>query len=280
MKFFYVEEKDMNKKYLLLAAFGLALLQSGTSLAAGKNGVAAVVNGKKITVADIKTAYEANPAVKEKASFDEFYKKTLDIFVDGEIVYQAAEAAKVEETPEYKNQLKSLKEELARKIYLDKQVRAQVNDAAVKKLYEDYKKTFHGEQEIKAKHILVNSEAKAKEVIAKFQKDGNFEKLAKEYSKEPADLGYFTKDMMVPEFADAAFKLKKGQYTKTPVKTQFGYHVILVEDIRTAKPQPMKQIEPQLKAMLAQKSMGDLIKNLQDKAKVVKYDTKGNEIGK
>lgn len=280
MKFFYVEEKDMNKKYLLLAAFGLALLQSGTSLAAGKDGVAAVVNGKKITVADIKTAYEANPAVKEKASFDEFYEKTLDIFVDGEIVYQAAEAAKVEETPEYKNQLKSLKEELARKIYLDKQVRAQVNDAAVKKLYEDYKKTFHGEQEIKAKHILVNSEAKAKEVIAKFQKDGNFEKLAKEYSKEPADLGYFTKDMMVPEFADAAFKLKKGQYTKTPVKTQFGYHVILVEDIRTAKPQPMKQIEPQLKAMLAQKSMGDLIKNLQDKAKVVKYDTKGNEIGK
>lgn len=280
MKFFYVEEKDMNKKYLLLAAFGLALLQSGTSLAAGKDGVAAVVNGKKITVADIKTAYEANPAVKEKASFDEFYEKTLDIFVDGEIVYQAAEAAKVEETPEYKNQLKSLKEELARKIYLDKQVRAQVNDAAVKKLYEDYKKTFHGEQEIKAKHILVNSEAKAKEVIAKFQKDGNFEKLAKEYSKEPADLGYFTKDMMVPEFADAAFKLKKGQYTKTPVKTQFGYHVILVEDIRTAKPQPMKQIEPQLKAMLAQKSMGDLIKNLQDKAKVIKYDTKGNEIGK
>ena len=270
----------MNKKYLLLAAFGLALLQSGTSLAAGKDGVAAVVNGKKITVADIKTAYEANPAVREKASFDEFYEKTLDIFVDGEIVYQAAEAAKVEETPEYKNQLKSLKEELARKIYLDKQVRAQVNDAAVKKLYEDYKKTFHGEQEIKAKHILVNSEAKAKEVIAKFQKDGNFEKLAKEYSKEPADLGYFTKDMMVPEFADAAFKLKKGQYTKTPVKTQFGYHVILVEDIRTAKPQPMKQIEPQLKAMLAQKSMGDLIKNLQDKAKVVKYDTKGNEIGK
>ena len=280
MKFFYVEEKDMNKKYLLLAAFGLALLQSGTSLAAGKDGVAAVVNGKKITVADIKTAYEANPAVKEKASFDEFYEKTLDIFVDGEIVYQAAEAAKVEETPEYKNQLKSLKEELARKISLEKQVRAQVNDAAVKKLYEDYKKTFHGEQEIKAKHILVNSEAKAKEVIAKFQKDGNFEKLAKEYSKEPADLGYFTKDMMVPEFADAAFKLKKGQYTKTPVKTQFGYHVILVEDIRTAKPQPMKQIEPQLKAMLAQKSMGDLIKNLQDKAKVVKYDTKGNEIGK
>ena len=83
---------------------------------------------------------------------------------------------------------------------------------------------------------------------------------------------------MVPEFAHAAFKLKKGEYTKTPVKTQFGYHVILVEDIRTAKPQPLKQIEKQLKGMLAQKSMGDVIKGLQNKSSVVKYDVNGEEM--
>ena len=145
-------------------------------------------------------------------------------------------------------------------------------------MYEDYKNTFKGEKEIKAKHILVNSEDKAKEVIAKFQKDGGFDKLAKEYSKEPADLGYFTKGMMVPEFGEAAFKLKKGEYTKTPVKTQFGYHVILVEDIRTATPQPLKQIEKQLKGMLAQKSMGDVIKGLQDKASVAKYGINGEKL--
>ena len=84
---------------------------------------------------------------------------------------------------------------------------------------------------------------------------------------------------MVPEFAEAAFSLKKGQYTKTPVKTQFGYHVILVEDIRDAKPQPLERIEPQLKAMLAQKTMGDIIKSLQSSATVVKYDAEGNKIG-
>ena len=266
----------MNNKFVALAIMGV--LAAFNAQAAGKDGVAAVVNGKQVKVADMKMAYEANPAVKQKTSFDEFYANTLDIFVDGEIVYQAAVADKITESPEYAAQLDGLKKELARKIYLDKKVRASVNDKAVKKLYEDYKGTFHGEKEVKAKHILVDSEDKAKEVIAKLNSDGQFDKLAKEYSKEPAELGYFTKEMMVPEFADAAFKLKKGQFSKTPVKTQFGYHVILVEDIRDAKPEDMKTIEPQLKAMIAKKAMGDIITGLKNKAEVVKYDVKGNKL--
>ena len=268
----------MNKKLLAIFMLSTTLLTSVNALAAGKNGIAAVVNGKEIKVDDIKVAYEANPVVKEKTSFADFYGKTLDIFVDGEIVYQEAVKANIENDEAYKKQLKALKEELARKIYLEKEVRKLVNDEAVAKLYNDYKNTFNGEKEVKAKHILVQDEATAKEVIAKFQKNGEFEKLAKEYSKEPADLGYFTKEMMVPEFGDAAFKLKKGEYTKTPVKTQFGYHVILVEDVREAKPQPLDKIENQLKGMLAQKTMGDIIKELQSKATVTKYDAEGKVI--
>lgn len=267
----------MNKKYAALVVMGL-MMHSGAVLAAGKGGVAAVVNGKEIKVEDIKVAYEQNPMVKQKTSFDDFYSKTLDIFVDGEVVYQAAVAEKVTESPEYKKQLKALQEELARKVYLEKLIKEKVTDSAVRKLYNDYKATFKGEKEVKAKHILVDSKEKAEEVIAKLKKEGQFDKLAQEYSKEPADLGYFTKEMMVPEFSDAAFKLKKGQYSKTPVQTKFGYHVIMVEDVRAAKPQPLNQIEPQLKNMLAQKSMGDVVKGLQDKAEIVKYDAKGNEI--
>jgi len=266
----------MKKMMTALALVGA--LAAFNAQAAGKDGVAAIVNGKQIKVADIKEAYNMNPAVKAKASFDEFYTNTLDIFVDGEMVYQAAVADKITESPEYATQLAEAKKELARKMYLDKKVRAAVNDKAVKKLYEDYKGTFHGEKEVKAKHILVDSEAKAKEVIAKLNDAGQFDKLAKEYSKEPADLGYFTKEMMVPEFANAAFSMKKGQFSKTPVKTQFGYHVILVEDIRDAKPEDFKKIEPQLKAMLAKKSMSDIIKGLQNKANIVKYDVSGNEL--
>jgi peptidyl-prolyl cis-trans isomerase C len=268
----------MSNKFLASLMFSTVLMASATSFAAGNNGIAAVVNGKNIKVDDIKVAYEANPALKEKTSFEDFYGKTLNIFVDGEIVYQEAVKVNVENDADYQKQLKALKEELARKIYLEKEVRKQVTDEAVKKLYQDYKNTFNGEKEVKAKHILVKDEATAKEVIAKFQKNGDFEKLAKEYSKEPADLGYFTKQMMVPEFGDAAFKLKKGEYTKTPVKTQFGYHVILVEDVREAKPQALEKIEPQLKGMLAQKAMGDIIKGLKGKAEVVKYDVEGKVI--
>ncbi len=268
----------MNRKYIALMIMSAAFLQGGEAWAAGKDGVAATVNGKNITVEEIEAAYNVNPAVKDKTSFDEFYTKTLDIFVDGEVVYQAAVADKVTETPEYKVQLEALKEELARKIYLEKQMRDKVTDGAIRQLYNQYKNSFKGEKEIKAKHILVDSEAKAKEVIAKLKEEGDFDKLAKEYSKEPADLGYFTKDMMVPEFANAAFGLKKGQYSKKPVKTQFGYHVILVEDIRDAKPLPLKQVEGKLRTMLAQKTMGDVVKSLQDKATIVKYDADGNEI--
>ena len=125
---------------------------------------------------------------------------------------------------------------------------------------------------------MVDSEAKAKEVIGKLNKGGNFDKLAKEYSKEPADLGWFTKKVMVPEFAEAAFSMKKGSYSKAPVKTQFGYHVIKLEDIRDSKPATLKDVEPQLKAMVTQASLAKTFQNLSKDAKITKYDIKGNTI--
>ena len=220
----------MNKKYFAIATLGLEIFYSSMSLAADKNGVAAVVNGKAIKLSEIQAAYDTNPSINENTSFDEFYQNILDLFIDGEIVYQAAESAKIQESQEYAYQLKGLKRDLARKMYLEKQVKSKIDDKAVKKLYNDYKASFKGEQEIKAKHILVDSEAKAREVIEKLNKEGQFDKLAREYSKEPADLGYFSKGAMVPAFEDAAFKLKKGQYTKTPVQTQFGWHLIKLTD--------------------------------------------------
>ncbi len=265
----------MQKKYIALAIMGMLTLNAGNVLAEGKDGVAAVVNGENITVAEIKEAYNSNLAVKEKVPFKEFYDKTLDVFVNGKMVYQAAKAAKIEATPEYKLQLKIAKEDLARKIYLEKQIDKNVSKAEINKVYDDYKKSFKAEKEVKAKHILVDSEDKAKEVIAKLKKGGNFDKLAKEYSKEPADLGYFTKNIMVPEFGDAAFSMKKGEYSQTPVKTQFGYHVILVEDARDAKPLPLEKVEPQLKAMLSQSAASTVFKDLSTKAKVTKYGLDG-----
>lgn len=268
----------MQKKCLAVAVAALLVSVSLDARAEGKNGVAAVVNGEKITVAEMKQGYEANPQVKNQVTFKEFYEKTLDIFVNGKMLYQAAEGEKVTETPEYRRQLDVAKEEIARKIYLEKKVNARVTDSAVKKLYDDYKKNFKSEKEMRAKHILVDSDAKAKEVIAKLQKGGNFDTLAKEYSKEPAELGYFTKSMMVPEFGDAAFAMKKGEYSKTPVKTQFGYHVIMVEDIRDAKPLALKDVEPQLKGLLTQQAIAEVLASLAKNAKIERYDWDGKTL--
>ena len=268
----------MNKHLVALAVMGVAMFSAVDANAEGKNGVAAVVNGKDITVATMKESYNQNPAIKAKVSFKDFYNKAIDVFVDGELVYQAAVKDGVLDSKEYKTQLQMAKEELARKIYLEKKVDAKVTDAQLKKMYNEYKAKLKGEKEVKAKHILVDSEAKAKEVIAKLKKGGDFDKLAKQYSKEPADLGYFGKGIMVPEFADAAFAMKKGEYSKTPVKTQFGYHVILVEDIRDAKVLPYKQVEPQFKAMLTQGTLAEIFQQLQDSAKITKYDINGQVI--
>lgn len=246
--------------------------------AGADKGVAAKVNGEVIYINDLKQSYADHPQIKDRVPFEEFYAKTLDVFVNSKLVYQAAAKAKIEETPEYQRQLVTAKEDLARKLFLEKQVEEKVNDEAVKKLYDEYTSKFESQKEIKAKHILVESEAKAKEVIEKLNKGEDFVKLAQEYSKDQVDLGYFTKEMMVPEFSKAAFSMDKGKYSKSPVKTEFGYHVILVEDVRASKPLALKDVEPQLKNMVTQQVIAEVFEDLRNNAKVERYSLEGEVI--
>lgn len=247
---------------------------------AGANkGIAAKINGETIYINDLKQSYADHPQIKDRVPFEEFYAKTLDVFVNSKLVYQAAKAAKIEETPEFNRQLVTAKEDLARKLYLEKMVEEKVTDEEVKKLYDEYTSKFESQKEVKAKHILVDTEAKAKEVIAKLKKGEDFEKLASQYSKDQvADLGYFTKEMMVPEFSKAAFSMNKGEYSKTPVKTEFGYHVILVDDARASKPLELKEVEAQLKNMVTQKVVAEIFEELRNSAKIEKYTLEGEEI--
>ncbi|MBE6462703.1 MAG: peptidylprolyl isomerase [Alphaproteobacteria bacterium] len=247
---------------------------------AGANkGIAAKINGETIYINDLKQSYADHPQIKDRVPFEEFYAKTLDVFVNSKLVYQAAKAAKIEETPEFNRQLVTAKEDLARKLYLEKMVEEKVTDEEVKKLYDEYTSKFESQKEVKAKHILVDTEEKAKEVIAKLKKGEDFEKLASQYSKDQvADLGYFTKEMMVPEFSKAAFSMNKGEYSKTPVKTEFGYHVILVDDARASKPLELKEVEAQLKNMVTQKVVAEIFEELRNSAKIEKYTLEGEEI--
>lgn len=245
---------------------------------AADKGVAAKINGEIVYINDLKQSYADHPQIKDRVSFEEFYAKTLDVFVNSKLVYQAAKAAKIEETPEYQRQLVTAKEDLARKLYLEKMVDEKVTDAEIKKLYDEYTSKFESQKEVKAKHILVDTADKAKEVIAKLKKGEDFVKLAQEYSKDQVDLGYFTKEVMVPEFSDAAFAMNKGEYSKAPVKTEFGYHVILVEDVRASKPLTLKDVEPQLKNMVTQQVVAQIFEDLVKNAKVEKFTLDGELI--
>ena len=242
--------------------------------------VAARVNGEVITIADIRKGYIDNPQIAEQVPFDEFYEKALDVFVNGKLLYQAAEKENVEALDAYQSQLQTAKEDLARKVYLDKQVEDKVTDAAVAKFYQDeYVAKFVSKKEMSAKHILVDNEKTANEVIAKLNKKGNFDKIAKDYTKDKTvELGWFTEDLMVPEFVDATKALKKGEYTKKPVKTQFGYHIILLLDTRDAKPLPLKDLEPQIRSILSQQVVAETFENLYKNSSIEKFDLSGKQI--
>lgn len=268
----------MSRKFAALAMVSFIALGTAEANAEGNKGVAAVVNGKDIMVTEIRDVYEAMPEAKEKVTFDDFYEQTIRDFVGNELVYQAAESEKVTETPEYEKNVKAAKREIASKLFLKNKVDALLTDEQLKKVYEEYKKNFVSEKEISARHILVSDEDKAKEVITKLDNGGDFNKLAKEYSREPAELGYFGKQTMVPEFSDAAFKLKIGEYTKEPVKTQFGYHVIIVDDSRDSAPQEFDKVKMQLKAAVAKAALDRVLQNISNQAKVTMYDLDGKII--
>ena len=127
--------------------------------------------------------------------------------------------------------------------------------------------------------FLVDDEAQAKEVIE--QLDGgkaSFDELAQKYSKDQPDLGYFTAEMMVPEFSNAAFAMEKDTYSKEPVKTEFGFHVIYVEDVRDSKPLELDAVKEQIKANLSQQAVAEIIKELNDRSQIEKFDLNGKKI--
>lgn len=272
----------MQKKYLFATTAAIVVLVAGAltyKVSAEKNnGVAAIINGEKVTVAEIKEAYDQNPQLKQ-IPFEEFYNHALDVMVNSKLALQAADKANIKQSAEYLEQLKQVEDDLARQIYLDKRVQESITDEAVQKIYDEYVAKFEPQKEVSAKHILVDTEDEANEVIAKLEvKEASFDDLARQYSKDNPNLGYFTAEMMVPEFSDAAFKMNKGEHSKEPVKTEFGYHVILIEDIRETKPLDLAEVEPQIKAGLAQEAIAKIVEDLNNNAEVEKFDLNGKKI--
>ncbi|WP_320197483.1 peptidylprolyl isomerase [Agrobacterium sp. rho-13.3] len=175
--------------------------------------------------------------------------------IDVKLLVKNASAEGLEKTEDFKKRLAFISDRELHNAYFRKHVVDAVTDAEVKARYDKEVAGLPQEEEVKAAHILVATEEEAKDVIKQLDAGKDFAALAKEKSTDSnkddgGDLGWFGKGRMVPEFEEAAFKLKKGEYTKEPVKSQFGFHVIKLEDTRVAPPPAYDQVEAQVRQLV------------------------------
>lgn len=188
----------------------------------------------------------------------------------------------IDKSDAVQKELEEVKRKLVVKHFLEAKT-ADVTDADLKREYDALVINLRDKKEARARHILVATEADAKDIEKKLADGKSFEELAKQYSKDPGsakqggDLGYFTKDKMVKEFADAAFAMKKGQVSK-PVKSQFGWHIIKLEDLRPVTIPTYNAVKEQLRAAVQDKKLGEYIRGLVKSADVKVYDAKGKEV--
>jgi peptidyl-prolyl cis-trans isomerase C len=266
---------------LAAAAGGLAMvLLAGLPLRAEDNPVLAKVNGAEIRQSDVALAEEElGPSL---AQMDPATKKesVLAFLIDMKIVAKAAEDKKLEDRPDFKARLAFTRNRLLMDNLLAVEGKAATTDEAMKKVYAEAAKQIEGEQEVHARHILVESEDEAKAIEAELKKGADFAELAKKKSKDPGaadggDLGFFTKDQMVPEFSTVAFALEPGKISD-PVKSQFGWHVIKVEEKRNRKAPDFEQVKAQIETYVTRKAQAEYVAKLRESAKVERMDQASN----
>lgn len=216
-------------------------------------------------------------------SFDENIRQNVLRGIASErLIYNEAVHAGYDKDPEVKKRLEQLQKQVVMQAFMESKAKDLVTDDQLRAAYAEKVAAAKGQEEVRARHILVTSEDEAKKVSDQLKKGGDFEKIAKEKSTDKGsganggELGWFTKDRMVPEFADAAFKLKKGDVS-APVKTEFGWHIIKLEDRRPVQVASFDEMKDSLKGELANKAVQTYVEGLLKKSDIKYYDANGKE---
>lgn len=247
------------------------------------NPVVATVYGEDVMRSDVFNFISNLPENVRQMPIQNLFPLALDQVVNNRVISEKAKSANLSEDKEVTDLVTQAKDQIIRNVYLERQVTAQITNKKLTEAYQNLLENISKIQETKARHILVQSEDEAKAIIKQLDDGADFAELAKEKSTGPSaerggDLGYFAKNEMVPEFAEVAFSLDVGQYTKDPVKTQFGWHVISVED-RRQRPEPeFEKVKPQLEAQLRQQTLAELVDGWKKDAKIEKFDINGEKV--
>ncbi|MGE0752929.1 MAG: peptidylprolyl isomerase [Variibacter sp.] len=256
----------------LASALATAAFAPAPALADDADPVLARVNGTEIKASDVAAAEEEIGANLPPMAPDARKDYVLTLLTDTTLVAQAAEAKKLADTTAFKTKLAFARNRLLSEALLSQEGKAALTDEAMHKVYDEAVKQMGTEKEVRARHILVETEDEAKAVLAELKKGADFAELAKKKSKDPGgaeggDLGYFTKEQMVPEFAEVAFKLEPGKLSD-PVKSQFGWHIIKVEDKRDKPIPTFDKVKDQIESFLTRKSQAELVSKLRKEAKI------------
>jgi peptidyl-prolyl cis-trans isomerase C len=261
-----------------LGLFALAalLIAPAAVRAQDSDPLLARVNGVEIHQSDLAMAEDEVGGSMPQMTPEQKREYLITYLSDVVILAQAADKQKLGDRDDVKRRLGFEHNKVLMEALLQDAGKAALTDDAMHKVYDEAVKQMPPEEEVHARHILVPTEAEAKQIEDELKKGADFATLAKEKSKDPGaadggDLGYFTKDQMVPEFSEAAFKLEKGQISD-PVHTQFGWHIIKVEDKRIKPTPTFDQVKPQLENFVAHKAQAELVENLRKSATIERLD--------
>lgn len=262
---------------LMAAVLAGSLAIASTPFAAAEDAVVATVNGKSITEADVRLA-EAEIG-SDLGSLPEATKRRVlvEYLIENQLFAEAAEGDKLASSAEFDGRMQYWRRRALRDTYFDKSVKSAVSEAEAKRYYDQQVKQLKPEEEVQARHILVESEDKAKEIAEQIAHGADFAQMAKEHSKDPGtkdeggSLGYFSRGQMVPQFEEAAFKLQKGDISQ-PVQTQFGWHLIQVEDRRERQPPGFDAIKERLMASMMHRKAQEVATTLRGQAKIEYLD--------
>jgi peptidyl-prolyl cis-trans isomerase C len=269
--------------FLAVLAATPAFAQQKTA-AAGDDPIVARINGTVLHRSDLELALRGAPPEIQQQPFDKIYPQLLNSLVNAELLAQAGRKAKVDQNAQIKAQMAAADNEIVADAYVASLARTQVSEAKLRQAYDQYAKQAPQTEEVHARHILVKTEQEAKDLIAQLDKGADFATLAKEKTIDPpgktdgGDLGYFTKGDMLPDISAAAFALKPGEYTKTPIHTQYGWHIVKVEDRRPGKAGTYEQVAPEIAQQMTQQIVAAKLQELRGQGKIEVFGPDGKAI--
>ncbi len=269
----------MLRKSLLAASLATVIFASpamAQDAAPAEDPVLATVNGEDILESEVRATQQGLPQQYRQLPFDMLKADLLTREINQRLLMGAGSEAGLADDEEVKAQIAALERRLIAETYLDRALSDAITDDAIEAKYEEFIKTNEPEPQVHARHILLESEEDAKAIIAELDDGADFVELAKEKSTGPSgpnggDLGFFNRADMVAPFAEAAFAMEPGTYSSEPVQTQFGWHVIKVEEKKEGTQPSLDEVRQQLVAEISRDAFNALVEDLRSDAEIVNY---------